>query len=139
MNAAATMGGTYCSTKEALGEIIDGLYMLFYENLEHIKEYVPDGAVRSDEVFQCIFRVKNIRTDYRHDNNHGDENKIRKKEMDIGESYSFLYKTQNRQYRHTDILKDLRDKDEYIFYGHSLNGMDYSYFKSLFMIILRLR
>ena len=88
MNAAATMGGTYCSTKEALGEIIDGLYMLFYENLEHIKEYVPDGAVRSDEVFQCIFRVKNIRTDYRHDNNHGDENKIRKKEMDIGESYS---------------------------------------------------
>lgn len=88
LNVAATMGGTYCSTKEALGEIIDGLYMLFYENLEHIKEYIPDGAVRSDEVFQCIFRVKNIRTDYRHDNNHGGENKIRKKEMEIGESCS---------------------------------------------------
>lgn len=51
----------------------------------------------------------------------------------IDERYSFLYKTQNRQYRHTDILKDLRDKDEYIFFGHSLNGMDYSYFKSLFI------
>lgn len=50
----------------------------------------------------------------------------------IDERYSFLYKTQNRQYRHTDILKDLRDKDEYIFFGHSLNGMDYSYFSSLF-------
>lgn len=50
----------------------------------------------------------------------------------IDERYSFLYKTQNRQYRHTDILKDLRDKDEYIFFGHSLNGMDYSYFQSLF-------
>lgn len=53
----------------------------------------------------------------------------------INESYSFLYKTQNRQYRHTEILKDLRDKDEYIFFGHSLNGMDYSYFKSLFSIL----
>lgn len=41
----------------------------------------------------------------------------------IDESYSFLFKTQNRQYRHTDILKDLRDKDEYVFFGHSLNGM----------------
>lgn len=89
MNAAATMGGTYCSTKEALGEIIDGLYMLFYENLEHIKEYVSDGAVRNDAVFQCIFRVKDIRTDYRHDNNHGGESKIRKKELKIGESYSY--------------------------------------------------
>jgi|GEM_PF-3539397 len=88
LNAAATMGGTYCSTKEAFGEIIDGLYKIFYENLEHIKKYVSDGIVRSDEVFQCIFRVKNIRTDYRHDNNHGDESKIRKKELEIGESYS---------------------------------------------------
>ena len=62
--------------------------MIFYENLEHIKEYVSDGAVRSDELFQCIFRVKDIRTDYRHDNNHGGESKIRKKELEIGESYS---------------------------------------------------
>lgn len=53
----------------------------------------------------------------------------------INESYSFLYKTQNRQYRHTDILKDLRDKDEYIFFGHSLNGMDYSYYNSLFNLL----
>lgn len=45
----------------------------------------------------------------------------------IDDRYSFLYKTQNRQYRHTDILKDLRDKDEYVFFGHSLNGMDYSF------------
>lgn len=50
----------------------------------------------------------------------------------IDERYSFLYKTQNRQYRHTDILKDLKDKEEYVFFGHSLNGMDYSYFSSLF-------
>ena len=50
----------------------------------------------------------------------------------IVEHYSFLFKTQNRQYRHTDILKDLKDREEYIFFGHSLNGMDFSYFNSLF-------
>lgn len=50
----------------------------------------------------------------------------------VDDNYSFLFKTQNRSYRHTDILKDLCDKDEYIFFGHSLNGMDYPYFESLF-------
>ena len=51
----------------------------------------------------------------------------------IDEHYAFLYKTQNRYYQHTDILKDLRDMDEYIFFGHSLNGMDYAYFRSAFI------
>lgn len=52
--------------------------------------------------------------------------------INIDERYAFLFKTQNRKYHHTDLLKDLRDKDEYIFFGHSLNGMDYKYFDSLF-------
>lgn len=51
----------------------------------------------------------------------------------IDERYAFLFKTQNRKYHHTDLLKDLKDKDEYIFFGHSLNGMDYNYFNSLFV------
>ena len=51
----------------------------------------------------------------------------------IDERYAFLFKTQNRKYHHTDLLKDLMDKDEYIFFGHSLNGMDYNYFNSLFI------
>ena len=54
-------------------------------------------------------------------------------ERPIADPYAFLYKTQNRQYRHTNILSDLRDRDEYIFFGHSLNGMDYAYFKSVFI------
>lgn len=53
--------------------------------------------------------------------------------INIDERYAFLFKTQNRKYHHTDLLKDLRDKDEYIFFGHSLNGMDYNYFNSLFV------
>lgn len=55
--------------------------------------------------------------------------------INVDERYAFLYKTQNRKYHHTDLLKDLRDKDEYIFFGHSLNGMDYKYFNSLFSML----
>lgn len=50
----------------------------------------------------------------------------------IDDRYAFLFKTQNRNYAHTNILKDLRDKEEYVFFGHSLNGMDYEYFKNTF-------
>lgn len=50
----------------------------------------------------------------------------------IDDQYAFLFKTQNRHYTHTNILKDLRDKEEYVFFGHSLNGMDYEYFKYTF-------
>ena len=89
MNAAATMGGTVCSSKGDFGEIVDGLYKLFYENLKHIKNLVSEDAVRNDKIFQCIFRVKDMRTDYRHDYEHGPEGQINKKIQDIGESYSF--------------------------------------------------
>ena len=88
MNAAVTMGGTYCSSKDSFGDILDGLYKLFYENIEHIKEHVGDKAVRNEDVFQCIFRVKMMRNDYRHDLDHGSESEIRKKELEIGKSYS---------------------------------------------------
>ena len=88
MNAAATMGGTFCQTKDSFGDILDGLYKIFYENLEHIKEHVGDKAVRNDDVFQCIFRAKTMRNDFRHDLDHGSESEIRKKELEIGKSYS---------------------------------------------------
>lgn len=88
MNAAVTMGGTFCSTKESFGNILDGLYMIFYENIEHLKGYVGEEAVRNETVFQCIFRVKKMRNDYRHDLDHGSESDIRKKELEIGQSYS---------------------------------------------------
>lgn len=87
MVAAATVGGTYCSTKESLGEIIDCLYKIFYENLEHMKKYASDTVVRKDEVFQCIFRLKDIRTDYRHDYEHGSDSDIKKKNIKIRDCY----------------------------------------------------
>ena len=85
--AAAIIGGTICLTKEAFGNIIDSLYMLFYENIEHIKMMVSEEAVKDEEVYQCIFRLKNIRTDFRHDYEHGSKGDIKKKKRKIEDSY----------------------------------------------------
>ena len=118
MNAAATMGGTFCQTKDSFGDILDGLYKIFYENLEHIKEHVGDKAVRNDDVFKCIFRVKMMRNDYRHDLDHGSESEIRKKELEIGKSYSHyvgkmvitasgeFQKAQEKLFDEFDVLAD---------------------------------
>ena len=89
MMAAATLSGTVCNSKSSFGDLVDGLYFIFYENLEHIKDIVTDPTVRKEDIYQCIFRVKHIRTDYRHDNDHGKESKIKQKIKDIGESYSY--------------------------------------------------
>jgi hypothetical protein len=87
MRAAAAIGGTVCQTEETFGSIIDDLYEVFYENLERIKKVVTDDVVRKEDVYQCIFHVKNMRTDLRHDYEHGKEKDIRNKDMAIGDSY----------------------------------------------------
>lgn len=87
MRAAAAIGGTVCQTEETFGGIIDDFYEVFYENIEHIKAIVTDEVVRKEDVYQCIFRVKHMRTDLRHDYEHGKEKDIRNKDMAIGDSY----------------------------------------------------
>ena len=87
MMAATNLGGTVCTNSGSFGIIIDGLYFFFYENLKHIKDIFSDEAVRNEDVFQCIFRVKDMRTDLRHDFEHGDN--IKKKMKDIAGSYSY--------------------------------------------------
>lgn len=95
------MSNTICSSEDTLGIIIDGLYMVFYENLERVKKVATDDAVRAEEVYQCIFRVKSIRTDLRHDYEHGSENQIKKKKKDIMECY--------RHYTNQLLLKNQSD------------------------------
>lgn len=104
LNTAASMGGTVCTSRESFGVIVDGFYFLFYENLERIKELVTDVAVRKEDVYQCIFRVKDMRTDMRHDYEHGSENSIRKKNIEIGKSYSH-YAGKPTLTSKTDFLK----------------------------------
>lgn len=48
---------------------------------------LTEEAVRNEDFFQCIFRVKDMRSDLRHDFEHGD--KIEKKMDDIARSYLY--------------------------------------------------
>ena len=118
MRAAAAIGGTICQTEETFGGIIDDFYEVFYENIEHIKAIVTDEVVRNEDVYQCIFRVKHMRTDLRHDYDHGKEEDIRNKDMAIGDSYmhyagkpvlitsSDYLTTQDKLYDEFDVLAD---------------------------------
>lgn len=76
-----------CTSKDELGKIIDALYFLLYENLERIKKVVTDSAVRNESVYECVFAVKSIRTDFRHDFEHGKETAIKKKRKEIHDYY----------------------------------------------------
>lgn len=76
-----------CTSKDELGKIIDALYFLLYENLERIKKVVTDSAVRNESVYECIFAVKSIRTDFRHDFEHGKDTAIKKKRKEINDYY----------------------------------------------------
>ena len=83
-----------CNTAEKLGVLIDTLYFAFYENIKHIKilighgdEKAGDKMVREEEAYQCIFDVKTIRSDLRHDLDHGGEKEYKKKMKSIGDCY----------------------------------------------------
>lgn len=83
-----------CNSVERLGALIDTLYFAFYENLEHIKTLIGQGdkeagdkMVREEEAYQCIFDVKTIRSDLRHDLDHGGEKEYKKKMKNIGDCY----------------------------------------------------
>lgn len=88
------LGMSVCDSEYTFGEMIDHLYFLFYENLERIKVFAGGGdkkkgddKVRNEDVYQCVFRVKAIRSDLRHDLEHGSEKEIKVKRERTQEAY----------------------------------------------------
>ena len=53
----------------------------------------------------------------------------------IAPGYSFMLKSNNPAYKSTNIASDLRHTKNVIFFGHSLNQMDFGYFDSYFKLI----
>lgn len=51
---------------------------------------------------------------------------------------SFLIKSNNPLYECNELLRDLDTSDYVIFFGHSINGMDFPYFKDFFVNLSRL-
>lgn len=51
----------------------------------------------------------------------------------IPERLTFLIKSNNPYYQKNHLLRDLENTDNVIFFGHSINGMDFPYFKDYFI------
>ena len=51
----------------------------------------------------------------------------------IHEQYSFMYKDNSRFYMSNNMYEDFNKADDIIFFGHSINGMDFPYFKDFFI------
>lgn len=51
---------------------------------------------------------------------------------------TFLIKSNSPYYHYTHLLRDLENADDVIFFGHSINGMDFPYFKDYFLNIATL-
>lgn len=50
----------------------------------------------------------------------------------IHKDYKFLYKTNNRFYSSNNLNESMDEANEIVFWGHSINGMDFPYFKDFF-------
>lgn len=51
----------------------------------------------------------------------------------IYEQYSFMYKDNSRFYMSNNMYEDFEKADDIIFFGHSINGMDFPYFRDFFI------
>lgn len=51
----------------------------------------------------------------------------------ICKEYQFLFKTNSRFYRSNSLIENMEKADEIIFFGHSINGMDFPYFMDFFI------
>lgn len=53
--------------------------------------------------------------------------------VSIKEEYSFMYKDNSRFYMSNNMYEDFDKAKEIVFFGHSINGMDFPYFKDFFI------
>lgn len=53
--------------------------------------------------------------------------------VSILDEYSFLYKDNSRFYMPNNMYEDFDKASDIIFFGHSINGMDFPYFKDFFI------
>lgn len=52
----------------------------------------------------------------------------------IPSQYKFMYKTSSLFYQSNNLYEDLMHANEVVFFGHSINGMDFDYFRHFFRL-----
>ncbi len=106
------LGRFICDDAYKFESMINHMYFLIYENQNGIKKLLGDGDEKKgdvlvrDDAYSCIFRIKDIRTDFEHDIDHGGEKKYEKKRGEIADAYRFYAKkkpTTAREYKQFQI------------------------------------
>ena len=82
--AISCLSTSFSVDGSTFGNVIDSLYMLLYEGSGEAKRVLE---VLSDSECAPLWNIKHIRTDFRHDIEHGDEKKYMKKMQLIGAAY----------------------------------------------------
>ena len=106
------LGQFVCDSGDKFRTMITSLYSLIYENNSRIKkmlghgdEKIGDRMIRGCE-YECIFRIKDLRTDFEHDIEHGDVKKREQKKGEINEAYRFYARKRpstSREYKQFQI------------------------------------
>lgn len=58
--------------------------------------------------------------------------------LSIPTPLTFLIKSNSPYYHYTNLLNDLEMAEDVVFFGHSINGMDFPYFKEYFMNLVQM-
>lgn len=98
-----------------------------YPNFVHVKSFNYTGLNR-------IFSGKNnLNVDHIHGELSGNSLIIGiQDDLDINPSYNYMIKSFSEHFRSHNLIYDLEDADEVIFFGHSLGETDYHYFQDFF-------
>lgn len=78
---------SFSADAATFGCVVDSLYMLIYEGSGEAKRIL---TVLPDSECSALWNIKHIRTDFRHDIEHGDEKKFLKKKQAIGSAYQSI-------------------------------------------------
>lgn len=85
--AIPCLTSSFSVDQNTFGNVIDSLYMLIYEGSGNAKRILE---VLNDTECSPLWDVKHLRTDCRHDVEHGSDNDIKKKKNNIGKAYKTI-------------------------------------------------
>jgi len=87
LRASSVLTGTIARDERLFGDVVDSLYILLYEGSGHAKRLV--GKLSDDEL-EALWLVKRLRTGLRHDIDHGQPGKVKRKRMQLAEDFRGL-------------------------------------------------
>lgn len=106
------LGQFICDSDDKFRTMITSLYSLIYENNSRIKKMLGNGDEKTGDQmireceYECIFRIKDLRTDFEHDIEHGDIKKREHKKAEINAAYRFYARKRpstSREYKQFQI------------------------------------